>query len=192
MDFNAIVVSGGRSSRLGGTPKAGLSNGRQTLLGSTLAAVDSAAQTVVVGPETLPVPAHVILTREDPPFSGPAAALAAGLAALPADSAAWTLLLAVDMPAVARAVEVLVDAAAAADEATVGFAGVVEGSFQPLAGIYRTEALRRAFSGETENKSVRRLLGALDYETLELPAGSTDDVDTWDSARSLGFSQPTF
>ena len=73
--FCAIIVAGGKSSRLGNTPKAGLSNGTHTLLDRALLAVSQADACVVVGPETLPVPNDVLLTREDPPYSGPAAAI---------------------------------------------------------------------------------------------------------------------
>ena len=76
--FCAIIVAGGKSSRLGNTPKAGLSNGTHTLLDRALLAVSQADACVVVGPETLPVPNDVLLTREDPPYSGPAAAIHAG------------------------------------------------------------------------------------------------------------------
>jgi len=64
--FCAIIVAGGKSSRLGNTPKAGLSNGTHTLLDRALLAVSQADACVVVGPETLPVPNDVLLTREDP------------------------------------------------------------------------------------------------------------------------------
>ena len=53
--FCAIIVAGGKSSRLGNTPKAGLSNGTHTLLDRALLAVSQADACVVVGPETLPV-----------------------------------------------------------------------------------------------------------------------------------------
>ena len=75
----AVIVAGGQSSRLGHVPKASLSDGTSTLLDCALQAVRQASPRVVVGPDTLPVPSDVLLTREDPPFSGPAAAIHAGL-----------------------------------------------------------------------------------------------------------------
>lgn len=191
MRFNAIVVAGGRSSRLGGTPKALLSDGHQTLLDSTLAAVEGAHTRVVVGPEDLPVPSATILTREDPPFSGPAAAIAAGLSALPTDSAEWTLLLAVDMPAAAESVRQLLDAASHAAHEVNGFAAEAESVFQPLVGIYRTASLKEAFAAATPNSSVRRYLKQLDPEIVQLSASACQDVDTWDAAHRTGFVRPT-
>ena len=80
-DFScaAVVVAGGASRRLNHVPKASLSDGTNTLLGCALEAVDAASPRVVVGPESLPLPSGVLRTREDPPFSGPAAAIHAGL-----------------------------------------------------------------------------------------------------------------
>ncbi|MGH3120123.1 MAG: NTP transferase domain-containing protein, partial [Streptosporangiaceae bacterium] len=51
--YDAVVLAGGRSIRLGGTDKPGLIVGEQTLLGSVVSAVTSAGadRIVVVGPE---------------------------------------------------------------------------------------------------------------------------------------------
>ena len=90
-EFDAIVLAGGRGSRLGGVSKPGVTVGGRRLLDIALAAVASARQVVVVG--DLPVPDGVRLTREDPPFGGPVAGVAAGFEFLP-EHAPWTLLLA--------------------------------------------------------------------------------------------------
>lgn len=118
----AVVVAGGQSSRLGHVPKASLSNGTNTLLGCALQAVRQASPRVVVGPDTLPVPSDVLLTREDPPFSGPAAAIHAGLERVAAQcegsgtpTPKWCLILGVDTPRIAPAVQLLMRTAAAND-----------------------------------------------------------------------------
>lgn len=191
MDFNAVIVAGGQSSRLGGTPKAGLSNGQHTLLESTLTAVSEARYRVVVGPDSLPLPADVLQTLEEPRFSGPAAAIAAGVLALPDDAATWTLVLSVDMPGVSPAVEALLTATESA-ESQQGFMGITDGVQQPLAGIYRTGDIATIAHQEVANKSVRRWLGQLSYQLVELPTGSTQDVDTWEQAQASGFNQPTW
>lgn len=87
--LSAIVVAGGRSSRLGGSPKALMRpdrDGAPVLVRGTVEALIGlglpAHRIAVVGPEGLPLPDGVLRTREDPPFSGPAAALAAGALAL--------------------------------------------------------------------------------------------------------------
>ena len=170
--FHVVVLAGGRSSRLGGTPKASLRRNGRTLVELTVEAVQGAAGVVVVGPAELAVPAGVLRTREDPPFSGPAAGIAAGLAALEAlPLADWTMTLACDMPEVARAVPLL-----------LGSAGVTpDGRRQPLAALYRTEALRAAYADQDPtNRSVRSFTHDLLLQEVTVAEDATADVDTWD------------
>ncbi len=200
VSFNAVIVAGGRSSRLGGEAKAHLSNGRQTLLELSLAALDAARLTVVVGPEDLEnlLPPGVLRTREKPAFAGPAAACYAGMALLaqqkPQALGQWTLLLAVDMPRVTLAVQALLARASQAEQAELGFMGHSQAGPEPLAGIYRSALLLDpAFMAQVpragRDLSVKKLLAPLKPTPLLLPAGSTDDVDTWDQAQALGFGQ---
>ncbi|MDO5749921.1 MAG: NTP transferase domain-containing protein [Rothia sp. (in: high G+C Gram-positive bacteria)] len=199
MNFSALILAGGKSSRLEHTPKAGLSNGENTLLDCALAASSAARARVVVGPGSLPVPADTLHTREDPPFSGPAAGIHAGLEALAAhyettgeEPAPWCLILGVDTPLVAPAVQLLLEHAESAPAKLNGFWGISEGVYQPLIGIYRFEPLRVCFARGTTDASVRRFLRKLEPQALELPAGSTRDVDTWEQAHELGFTQPAW
>src|SRR5690606_19071780 len=108
--WDAIIVAGGRGSRLGGVSKPDLSVGGMSLLDRTLAAVAPARETVVVGG---PTRAGVTWTVEGPPGSGPAKALAAGLAALNGQ-APRTVVLAVDAPRAADVVPRLLAALAGA------------------------------------------------------------------------------
>ncbi|MEN8583796.1 NTP transferase domain-containing protein [Burkholderia sp. RS01] len=196
MDFDAIVLAGGRSSRLGGTPKSALMYDGATLLERSIAAAGGARRIVVVGPEPADLPAGILSCREDPPFAGPAAAIAAGLAGLrraraaDEDDAALVLVLACDMPRAADAVGALREAAAAAAAGSV-LASSPDGRLQPLAGFYHTAALQRAVddaeaAGSLTHGSVFALLARLDVQAVMVPAGSTDDVDTWDDAAALG------
>lgn len=143
MNFDAIVVAGGRGSRLGGTDKPLLHHAGATLLDHALQATSAAQRIAVVGPSELnPVISAyaaeadagqvITLTREYPAFAGPAAAVAAGLRALgdgaadevpvPGDHAPLTLILAADLihpgpvaaAIVAHAVEHYPEGAAAA------------------------------------------------------------------------------
>lgn len=93
MNFDAIVVAGGRGKRLGGTDKPLLHHGGATLLDHALRATAKAQRMAVVGPTELnPVISRyaaeadagqiITLTREYPAFAGPAAAVAAGMRAL--------------------------------------------------------------------------------------------------------------
>src|SRR5699024_3826678 len=94
----AIVLAGGRGSRLGGVDKAALVVGGSALLDTALAATEGCAPRVVVGPADRAVPDDVLRTREDPVLSGPASAVAAGMAAVAATGTDpdWVVLLACD------------------------------------------------------------------------------------------------
>ena len=223
-DFScaAVVVAGGASRRLNHVPKASLSDGTSTLLDCALEAVAAASPRVVVGPESLPLPPEVLRTREDPPFSGPAAAIHAGLECIAAACERsqapmpdWCLILGVDTPRIAPAVQQLIAAARgveqtcaerAADfsptdseapagfeasegsESSAGFWGVAEGIYQPLVGIYRFEAIRSVFSTGTTDASVRSFLRRLNPAAVQMSAADTADVDTWEQAQALGYT----
>ena len=99
MNFDAVVVAGGRGSRLGGEPKPLLVHRGKTLLEHSLEALADAARIAVVGPPELSAAVSrfaaaadpgqlILLTREHPAFAGPAAAVAAGLHALAEDTGA--------------------------------------------------------------------------------------------------------
>lgn len=196
-----MILAGGKSSRLGGVPKAKLRYDGATLLERALAAAYGAGRVVVVGPDPGTLPEGTLTAREDPPFAGPAAAIEAGLLALekharqgvPAmeTSAPWVLVMACDMPLAGAAVPVLIRELAGHEE-TEGIMSVsADGRRQPLLGIYRFSALRRevlaaAEQGGLANAAVFRLLARLDLLAVPVPAGSTDDVDTWDDAAALG------
>lgn len=217
-DFScaAVVVAGGASRRLNHVPKASLSDGTSTLLDCALEAVAAASPRVVVGPESLPLPPEVLRTREDPPFSGPAAAIHAGLECIAAACERsqapmpdWCLILGVDTPRIAPAVQQLIAAARgveqtcaerAADfsptdsessegsESSAGFWGVAEGVYQPLVGIYCFEAIRSVFSTGTTDASVRSFLRRLNPAAVQMSAADTADVDTWEQAQALGYT----
>ena len=115
LDYAAIVLTGGRSSRLGGTPKATLATSGRPLVEVVLDAVRDARMRVVVGDG--PVHPGVLVTQEEPRYAGPAAAVAAGLRALrdAAVTSPWTVVLACDLPGVRDGIPLLVAAAARAE-----------------------------------------------------------------------------
>lgn len=204
MEFNAVILSGGRSSRLGGVPKSALMHDGATLLERALQAARGAAAVAVVGPDPGNLPGGVLSCREEPAFAGPAAAVAAGLSALeghrrrdprhPA-AAPLTLVLAVDMPGAGAAVRTLLEAAAQGPPGDGLMAVSADGRRQPLLGVYSTAGLQRCVAearqrGALENASVFALLARLETREVSVPGGSTDDVDTWDDASALGVTGP--
>ena len=184
----ALLLTGGRGSRLGGVDKGALRLQGATLLERALDAL-AGLPTVVVGEvgDRRRSGGPVAVVREDPPFGGPAAAVVAGLAALPA--ADEVLLLAVDVVGLPGAVPALL----AAPTGRHGVVAVdVAGRDQWLLGRYDATALRAAAAalGDPAGASLRRLLGGLDLARLPLPAALTADVDTVDDARAAGVGLP--
>ncbi|GAB3527924.1 molybdenum cofactor guanylyltransferase [Arthrobacter monumenti] len=205
VDFDAIILAGGRSSRLGGVDKASLMFDGGTLLARTLAAVEGAGTVVVVGPFSADeLPEGVRCAREDPPFSGPASAIAAGVDALAGSTAEYTAVLACDMPYARTAMQYLLTATASLARtekgaATSGADGVMAqdemGKLQPLAALYKrsalTEAVRqRREGGGVTGMSVFRLVASLQVVPVTVAAPATRDVDTWDDARTFGIDGP--
>ena len=80
--YAAVILAGGAGRRLGGAGKPMLAVHGRPMLERVLDAVADADVTVVVGPQTLPLPGGVVRVSEEPPGGGPVAATAAGLAAL--------------------------------------------------------------------------------------------------------------
>jgi molybdopterin-guanine dinucleotide biosynthesis protein A len=86
--FAAIILIGGKARRFAGCAKSELVVGGSTILERMLAATEGAGSRVVVGtrpPEAAPLPQGVLQVLEDPPGSGPARSVQAGLAAVPDD-----------------------------------------------------------------------------------------------------------
>lgn len=178
--YDAIVLAGGGGRRLGGIDKASLAIGSGRLLDRALDAVGGAARVVVVGPPR-DLPAQVSSVSEQPPGSGPVAAIAAALPSVESDC---VVVLACDMPFVTTGtVERLVTAAQAAPSATDGAWLVDEqGRRQFLAAAYRTTALRAALDqlGSPDGASMRQVVRRLTMTEVTTDAGVTLDCDTWD------------
>ncbi|MBF4458981.1 molybdenum cofactor guanylyltransferase [Pseudoclavibacter sp. VKM Ac-2867] len=115
--LDAVILAGGRGSRLGGVSKGDLEVGGRRLIDVALGAAHDAgaSRTIVVGAVAVQAPAELI--REDPAFGGPAAGLAA---ALPSVSAPWLLLLACDLPRAPALVELLTEASGRGPAASDG------------------------------------------------------------------------
>jgi len=136
------------------------------------------------------LPCDVRWVREDPPFTGPAAAVVAALAATAAGSAPepeWTFVLACDLPRVDAAVRQLVDDILLLPSDTEGACLADEaGRPQWLTGVYRTSALRQAaasLSHEGRDQSMRALFADVAIASLADHSGGAHDIDTWEDFR---------
>ena len=202
----AIVLAGGRGTRLGGADKGALVVGGRSLLAGALAACHGAESVVVVGAHALPdgTPPGVLQTREEPAHGGPAAAVVAGLVALEqfgdreaavagvaADAAdagsigaPFVLLLACDLAAPEAAVAALlagVDSHPSAERAPEGWCLLdPAGRPQWLVGLYRADALGRAARalGNPTGAALGALLRPLEVRGIPAGGGVVGDVDS--------------
>lgn len=201
--YDAVVLAGGAARRLGGVDKPALRVGGRTLLDRVLSACAGAGTSVVVGPRRATA-RPVRWVQEQPPGSGPLAALAAGLRRT---NASMVLVLSADLPFVSTAtVRALLRAAlggteeAAADTAATELApgrntvamveGAVvtdgEGRDNPLVAVYRAESLRRELAllvsehGTLSGLPFRLLTSELSLTRLVRPTDAVD-CDTWDA-----------
>ena len=194
--IEAVVLTGGLAQRLDGAVKGEIDIGCGPILTGELDAVRRAgiARAVVVGPGPIHVPPglDVVVTREDPPFGGPTAAVAAALPFVHSD---WVLILACDLPGSAtlvdlltRAWDELADGDRTADEGAI----VVDRQGHPqwLAGVYSRAAVEReldraledapppAPDGTTRGAPIGRVLAGLDLRRVADRGDASHDVDT--------------
>lgn len=184
----AILLAGGRARRVGGAAKPLFEVAGRTLLTAAVAAAEDAScrPITVVGP-VLDPSLEVTWVREDPPFTGPAAAVVAALASWPGAAEGdpeWTLLLACDLPRARDAVARLVADAALLPTDTDGLC-LADASSRPqwLTGLYRTRALRvaaEALGDAGRDAPVRALLADLAIAVVADPDGVSSDIDTWE------------
>lgn len=178
--FDAVILAGGRGSRLGGLDKAALDLGGHPLIRASLDAARDARTLVVVGETAARLPSRAMRTREEPAGSGPAAGFVRGLTAV-AEPSPWTLLLGCDLPGARPAVRRLFDArAGAGTDSPDGFVLTdVDGREQWVLGMYRTAAVRAAVGSTPANLSMRALFADLDLVRVAPSGTEWRDVDTW-------------
>ena len=173
VDFDAVVLAGGRAERLDGADKAALDVAGATLLDRALRAVAGARRVVVVGDER-PTDVPVVWARERPAYGGPVAAAYAGRDAL-RGSSPLIVVLAVDMPAVSAAtVGRLVAAAHGRDGAVL-----VDGGRPHLAMAVTAAALDAVRPDRVEGAAMRGLWEALDLADVPALEAEAGDVDSW-------------
>ncbi|MFG6476733.1 NTP transferase domain-containing protein [Microbacterium sp. P06] len=181
MTLSAVILAGGRGSRMGGIVKPMLEIDGETLLMRTMDAVrDIGAVEIVVAGPRLGTTRGVKWVQEDPPFGGPVAGVAA---ALPLVSAAWVLVLPADLVSPDVAVRALTRATRGRD----GLCLVDDDErAQWLTGLYRADTLRarlKAFPDGVRGLSARRFLEGFDIDLVSAGADAAADVDTWEHLR---------
>lgn len=160
-----------------GPDKTRLVIGERSLLDRAVDAVGGAETVVVVGPQR-ETARDVTWTLEDPPGGGPAAALAAGLAAV---TAPQVVVLAADLPFVTGAhVEELLTALSGDGVVVIDDGGREQWLFS----AWRTEVLR--VTSLEPGRALRDVLGAVTPAKLRLTRGGSMpwfDCDTPEDVR---------
>lgn len=183
--WTAVILSGGRSSRLGTDKTAAVVGGRP-LLRRVVDSIPRGVALIISGPDPGDIGRRFDLVREDPPGSGPVAGLAA---ALPLVATPTVVLLAADLPFLGDLPNLLAQELGDREALLVLDA---TGQEQPLLAAYRTASLRRAVAGagQLSGAPVRRLLTHLRIAHHRPVAATVDpalDVDTSaDLARARG------
>jgi len=181
--WTAVVLAGGRGSRLGEDDKAAVTLGGTSALDRLLSSLPEGVPVVVAGPER-GTRRPVTFRRERPVHGGPVAGIASALEAV---GTPVTALLAVDMPwagaLVARLVAELASTQAAALVPVDG-----AGFRQPLCAAVRTEAVRRALRGlgDPHGRSLRELMSLINVQERPLREAElpwVDDIDTPEDLR---------
>lgn len=180
--FDAIVLAGGRGSRMSGRAKPQLAVGDATMLERVLSAVRGAGTRIVVGPPQ-PAPDGVLVVQEQTPGSGPVAGVAAGLDHL---SAQVVVVLAADLPFVTvDVVSSLLSALTGDPEVEAALLVDENGRDQYLLGAWRVDRLRRALAGlePLPGRAMRDLVRAARVTRIEVPPHGAapppwTDIDT--------------
>lgn len=177
--FEALILAGGRGSRMGGIDKASIQLHGQSLISWVISAAREAGaeRVTVVGPESAGHLADLIV-REEPAFAGPLAGIAAGIGQI---KTKWVLVLACDL----QRPQVLVQSLMRAAERTEIQDGIIlideESREQWLAGFYRCEALSSAcerLGQNVINAPVRKVLKELDLCRVPIATEDSLDIDT--------------
>ena len=205
-EWDAIIVAGGRATRLGGIDKTALEWRGASLLEHAATAVEAAERVCIVGSTLthgqvgqLPhehwlarAGDRVLVRGENPPFSGPASAIVAGLAALGPEGSPFVVVVAADLPRVGEALARLVAGLGSLPVDSDGIVAVDgSGRAQTLLAVYRASSLRRAaLSADPNNLAVRSLVGSLNISTMELSDELCADVDTAADAAAFGIAVP--
>lgn len=172
-----IVLTGGTSTRFGSDKAAAVIDG-QSLISRILCAIPDEIEVIIVGPDPKFAGRSYRCVQEVPPGGGPVAGFAAALEICTSEIVA---LLATDMPFAVTKVINLINAMKSHDDVVMYVDH--NGFKQPLAAIYRVEAVEKALLllGSVAGKSMRELISHLDIAEVEISKEISDslrDIDT--------------
>ena len=172
-----IVLSGGTSSRFG-ADKSQAILGHQQLIHHILTGIPKEFEIIIVGADPLFTPASYHCVHESPVGGGPVAGIAAALELCESEIVG---VLATDMPFAGAHMIHLLSAMTSHDDAIMFVDS--KGFKQPLAALYRREALENALStiGNPHGASMRTLISHLKIHEVQMSPEiemAMIDVDT--------------
>ena len=172
-----MILTGGTSKRFGADKSEAILADR-ALVDHLIAAIPHQIPIIVVGPDRAGFDARVQVTQETPAFSGPVAAIAAGMKLVRTELVS---VFATDMPFGPLLLPQLMDSLNETCDAVLPQDGT--GFVQPLCALYRVEALNRALSSlETViDQSMRKLVAHM--RVVQVPISIEEsqlltDIDT--------------
>ncbi|THV27057.1 molybdenum cofactor guanylyltransferase [Glycomyces paridis] len=167
--YAAIFLVGGKARRFAGCAKSELVVGGATILERMLAATESAVARVVVGArpaEAAPLPEGVLQVLEDPPGSGPARSVTAGLLQVP-DGCDQVAVLGGDLPFLSgEALRLLHRRMSAAAPGTGAVYCDDAGRRQWLCGLWPAKPLRQNAESIEPGAPARHLFTGIEVETV--------------------------
>ena len=174
-----IVLSGGTSSRFG-ADKSQAMLGHQQLIHHILTGIPKEFEIIIVGADPLFTPAFYRCIQENPVGGGPVAGIAAALELCESEIVG---VLATDMPFAGAQMIHLLSAMTSHDDAIMFVDS--KGFKQPLAALYRREALENALSkiGNPHGASMRTLISGLNIHEVQMSPEiekAMIDIDTPD------------
>ncbi len=175
--WSAIILTGGTSKRFGSDKSEAKIAGR-ALIDHVISEIPAETPIIVVGPDRTAFEPRVQVTQETPAYSGPVAAIAAGLKLVRTELVA---VFATDMPLGPLLTPQLLNSMNEDCDAVLPLD--TSGFIQPLCALYRVEALSRALSTlETVNgASMRKLVAKMRVLQVDIDreqAGLLMDIDT--------------
>lgn len=173
--WTAIVLAGGRGTRMNGTDKPQVTLHGRPLLSHVVDTIPREVPVIIVGPAQ-PTPRHVRWVRESPLFGGPVAAIAS---AVPLVTTPLVGVIAADMPWAGHLLSALAQGWSG-EQAIVPVD--VQGRSQALCSVWSTDAVRQALTrlGDPNDRPMRDLLSSLPCVDLPVDAAASTllvDVD---------------
>ncbi|MCB0830751.1 MAG: NTP transferase domain-containing protein [Solirubrobacterales bacterium] len=177
------MLAGGRGSRLGGIEKGEIRLGDRRLIDVVVDAALAAGceRALIAGGIGS---SRAVSIREDPPFGGPAAGLAAALPEVRSD---WIMLLACDLPHAGLLCHLLAGSFRHITAELDGLVALSDSRIQWLAGIYRRSSIEKAVARQMDlnGASLRSLLGDLKLREVQDPERLAHDIDTPEDLKAL-------